>query len=334
MNRQSTEPLGRAGASYAIPSVNVNRCSLQFSARGPLRLELVFGRTAVPRLAGSDLGYAKSGPDLSTELPSTVPIEPRPRTWSARMRTICMVVLLLAAVLLAPAQAQPALFVGYDDFCGVPVIVRPNPQSATAERDSLGRPVIHLDPGVMANWTMSRIFTLAHECGHHKLGHTTPGGTWIRNTQFWATRAQELEADCWAARALAANGYRRDLERVYIDYAYQGGVPPGDYPAGQERARIVARCASTREDAGWRRILRAQIENISDYRAELREDYAPGAIDRRCTFALNKVISGGRTLLADPNEPSSDDNRMMVALSGLIRRTCPGSPPPRRPRRR
>ena len=238
-----------------------------------------------------------------------------------------MVVLLLATVLLAPAQAQPALFAGYDEFCGVPVIVRPNPQSATAERDSLGRPEIHVDPGVMANWTMSRIFTLAHECGHHKLGHTTPGGTWIRNTQFWATRAQELEADCWAARALAANGYRRDLEKAYIDFAYQGSVPPGNYPSGQERAHNVARCAQTREDDGWRRDFRAQIALVSDYRATLREDYPPGAINRRCTFALDKVISGGRALLADQNEPSRDDARMMAAFFVEIRRSCPSSPP-------
>ena len=234
-----------------------------------------------------------------------------------------MVVLLQC--FLAPAQAQPALFAGYDEFCGIPVIVRPNPQSATAERDSLGRPVIHVDRGVMANWTMSRIFTLAHECAHHRLRHTTPGGTWIRNTQFWATRAQELAADCWAARALAANGYRRDLERAYIDFAYQGSVPPGNYPSGQERAQTVARCAG--EDDGWRTDFRAQIALFSVYRADLREDFPPGAIDRRCTFSLDKVISGGRAILADQNEPSTDDLRMMAAFFVSIERTCPRSPP-------
>ena len=145
------------------------------------------------------------------------------------------------------------------------------PTKPTAELDQFGNPVIHIDPGVMANWTMSRIFTLAHECGHHRLGHTTPGGLWARNMLFWATRAQELEADCWAAKALASVGYRRDLEKAFIDFIYQGGTPPSNYPSGHERAETVARCAAGVErrnnmpggggrDSGWRVTLRTVID--------------------------------------------------------------------------
>lgn len=162
------------------------------------------------------------------------------------MRTLPLAVVLLPTLLLpSSATAQPAMFAGYDQFCGIPVIVRHNPQSATAERDLYGNPTIHVDPGVMKDWTMSRVFTLAHECGHHRLGHTTRGGRYVRNTQFWATRVQELEADCWAARALAANGYAYDLRRSYIDFAYKGGFRPGNYPSGLERADTVARCSYT-----------------------------------------------------------------------------------------
>lgn len=62
--------------------------------------------------------------------------------------------------------------------------------------------------------------------------------------RFWATREQELEADCWAARALAQTGHLGDLERVYIDFSYEGRIPPGNYPSGSERARHVARCTA------------------------------------------------------------------------------------------
>lgn len=140
------------------------------------------------------------------------------------------------------AMTQAAMFAGYDEFCGIRVIVTPNPQLASASIDQYGR-VIYVDPGVMSNWTMSRIFLLAHECGHHRKGHITPNGMWFRNTQFWATRAQELEADCWAAKALAANGYFGDIERTVRQFASQGIYPQGNYPSGQERAQVIDRCA-------------------------------------------------------------------------------------------
>jgi hypothetical protein len=114
--------------------------------------------------------------------------------------------------------------------------------------DSAGR-VIYVDPGVMGNWTASRIFTLAHECAHHRLGHVTPQGFWFRNTQFWATRAQELEADCWAARQLSREGYDDDLQRTMLQFASMGAAPQGTYPSGLERAQTVARCGGLRQAA-------------------------------------------------------------------------------------
>jgi hypothetical protein len=140
------------------------------------------------------------------------------------------------------ASAQQ-MFAGYDQFCGVPVVVIANPQSASAARDQIGNPVIYVDPSVMQNWSTSRMFALAHECGHHKLGHSTPQGMWFRNTQAWATRQQELDADCWAAQKLAQIQDVQDLRRMILQFASQGPMPQGPYPSGRERAMAVAQCS-------------------------------------------------------------------------------------------
>ena len=161
------------------------------------------------------------------------------------LASMVAMVLLCAGLLVPPAtNAQPGMFAGYAEFCGVPIIVARTPQDAVATRDQFGRPVIYVDPGVMANWTMSRVFAIAHECGHHMRGHVTPQGMWWRNTQFWATRAQELDADCWAASTLASQGYYwGDLERAAYEFAARGPFMEGPYPSGQERAQVVVRCA-------------------------------------------------------------------------------------------
>ena len=241
------------------------------------------------------------------------------------MRTVGMITVLLLVGLLTSTQAQPVLFAGYDEFCGVPVVVRPNSQVATAELDSFGRPVIHIDPGAMANWTTSRVFVLAHECAHHRLGHITPGGLWARNTLFWATRTQELEADCWAARALASVGYRQDLERAYIDFAYQGGIPPGNYPSGLERSQTVARCIAPgggrRQDrTGWRAQLRQQLQQFSRARRAIGEDYGRNS---RCYRALSRLVIYVEGLLGDNREPDRSDAQHINDLTARVEDGCP-----------
>ena len=154
--------------------------------------------------------------------------------------------LLVSSSLAVEAGGQPGMFAGYAQFCGVPIIVAPTPQRAVAWRDPrTGQPLIAVDPGVMGNWTASRVFAIAHECGHHMRGHTMPQGRWWRHMDFWATRAQELDADCWAAATLAAHGYwyLADLERAARDFAMEGPFMQGNYPSGRERAEVVARCA-------------------------------------------------------------------------------------------
>lgn len=156
-------------------------------------------------------------------------------------------VVFLIAFMFGVTSANAQMFAGYDEFCGVRVVVVPTPQMAVAARDAAG-PIIYVDPGVLHNWTASRVFALAHECGHHKMGHSTPQGEWFRHTEYWATRAQELQADCWAARALRDHGYHEDLRRAIRQFANEGPMMHGTYPSGWERASHIAACANINLD--------------------------------------------------------------------------------------
>jgi hypothetical protein len=150
---------------------------------------------------------------------------------------------LVAGMLSATHAGRAQMFAGYDQFCGAAVVVVPNPQGASAGLDQFGRRVIFIDPSVMANWTTSRMFAIAHECGHHMLGHSLPQGMWFRNTVYWATKEQELQADCWAGQQLSRVGDFVDLRAVINQFARQGAIAQGNYPSGSERAVTIARCA-------------------------------------------------------------------------------------------
>lgn len=166
--------------------------------------------------------------------------------------TRIMLLSLLVSLLLmpgAPGAASGGMFVGYDAFCGLPVVQGPDPQIATARRDNAGRPYIHIDPSAMANWSSSRIFTLAHECAHHRLGHTNQLGSMQR--YLGGTRRQELEADCWAARQLSANGYYQDITATVVRHAMQGHFAGSGYPSGTERATNVLACAGLDGGGGF-----------------------------------------------------------------------------------
>lgn len=160
------------------------------------------------------------------------------------MRSMLIALLLFIACCM-PTVSLGQMFAGYDEFCGVRVIVTPNPQDAAASMDQYG-PVIYVDPKVMANMTYSRVFSIAHECGHIKLGHMTPSGMWFRNTQNWATKKQELEADCWAVKVLENRGYYDDITRTAGDFQRQGPFNPGPYPSGTERLANLMSCLSHR----------------------------------------------------------------------------------------
>jgi len=149
--------------------------------------------------------------------------------------------LLVMVVLSFAHNSQAQMFVGYDAFCGLPVIVGSDPQQATARTDQFGQKFIHVDPAVMADWSASRIFVLAHECAHHLLGHTNGLGQLERF--HGGTKKQELEADCWAAEALLNAGQNFDITRTMLEHANQGHFSSNGYPSGQERAMNIASCA-------------------------------------------------------------------------------------------
>lgn len=144
-------------------------------------------------------------------------------------------------VIFSHAVKGQSMFVGYDDFCGLPVIVESTPQDAVATIRN-GQRVIIVDPHVISNWKLSRIFALAHECGHHVLEHLSTKEQFSRH-HMNATRRQELQADCWAAEVLAKNEYYDDIRRTIIQNVNQGPIMQGPYPSGMERASFIAQCA-------------------------------------------------------------------------------------------
>ncbi|ESP91463.1 MULTISPECIES: ImmA/IrrE family metallo-endopeptidase [Pseudoalteromonas] len=149
----------------------------------------------------------------------------------------CLIFLFLFCYAL---QSKAGIFAGYDDFCGLPVVVGPDAQVATARTDQIGNKYIHIDPKAMQNWTVSRVFTLAHECAHHLVGHTSRLGQLERF--YGGTAKQELEADCWAARKLASIGLNYDINRTILDHANAGHFSAGGYPSGSQRAQNILNC--------------------------------------------------------------------------------------------
>ena len=156
------------------------------------------------------------------------------------MRTFLFLVVATTSIGVPRFVRSQEVFAGYASFCGLPVIVGSDAQTASARTDQFGAKYIHIDPGAMANWTNSRMFTLAHECAHHLLGHTSALGT--RERYLGGTARQELSADCWAARALRRVGYDFDIDRTFLIYAQQGHFTAAGYPSGVERANNIAGC--------------------------------------------------------------------------------------------
>jgi len=137
------------------------------------------------------------------------------------------------------------VFAGFDSFCGLPVIVGQDSQHASARTDQYGNKFIHVDPSVMGNWSMSRMFVLAHECAHHLLGHTSHLGNLER--YHGGTAKQELEADCWAAKALRRVGHGQEITRTILERYSEGHFSANGYPSGYQRAQNIGECANGQE---------------------------------------------------------------------------------------
>lgn len=157
------------------------------------------------------------------------------------MLSRCFVLAAASGFLATRSAAQ--VFVGYAEFCGLPVIVAPDPQTASARKDQFGNPIIHIDPAAASNWTVSSRFTIAHECAHHLLGHTTTLGNLARFSGGSVT--QELEADCWAAQKLRSIGMNAEINRMILQNASYGHFSSPGYPSGADRAANIVACAGT-----------------------------------------------------------------------------------------
>ena len=154
------------------------------------------------------------------------------------MKKFCCIFILVISSQVVSAE----IFVGYDQFCGLPVVQGNNLQIASAMTNAYGEKYIHIDHGAMNNWTASRIFVLAHECAHHLLEHTSALGQLERFTG--GTRQQELEADCWAAAKLKELGYNNEIDRTILSNVSMGHFSGRGYPSGYERAENISNCVS------------------------------------------------------------------------------------------
>ena len=89
--------------------------------------------------------------------------------------------LLAGAILLpglpvsAQAEDQSEPFPGYDNACGYRIVVTPTSSVSQAVVRPDGTRVILLDPRLDSGIErFRRIFLIAHECAHHRMGHADP----------------------------------------------------------------------------------------------------------------------------------------------------------------
>ena len=157
------------------------------------------------------------------------------------MKTLCRFLVLALLFLVSAGSSQAQQPLGPAAFCGVPTFAAPNQQGASATVWQ-GTPVIIIDPSQFQSQLWLQ-FVVAHECAHHVIGHTLPSGMWFRNTTNWATAAQDLEADCWAARTVSPQAAAFAAQH-FARQGAQAGAP--GYPTGFQRADNIARCAGFR----------------------------------------------------------------------------------------
>lgn len=155
----------------------------------------------------------------------------------------------LIAALLAPAGAHDARAAQrLMDVAQVPSDTLPDVALARFEG---GRPVIYYNPVLLQQFGPELAgFFLAHEYGHVRFGH--PGAALIADGgDLGALRQrQELEADCYAARALSD----RNPESVAAAVRFFLRMGPfrfdGYHPSGSQRAAKILACTPAPGDPG------------------------------------------------------------------------------------
>lgn len=151
-----------------------------------------------------------------------------------------MRLMLLLCLFAAPAAAQVTE--------STPVVASDSLRDVALTRLEHGRPVIYYNP-VLLNRLGPQLtrFFLMHERGHVAAGHTgsaLAGPTWGGTS---ARLRQELDADCWAAERLLANGDTEAVEAA-IEFFLQLGRRRHDmlHPTGSQRAAKLLGCLPDR----------------------------------------------------------------------------------------
>lgn len=166
------------------------------------------------------------------------------------MKTIVKVYFSLLSVLwFSPSLAQTAI--GYNVHIG-PLTINcadalgnsvmnysaPTNQAAVATIINAG-PAVVMNMQIMGNSSMAfNVFTYAHECAHHYLGH-------VINPNFILHPQQELDADCQAAKTTRNFGW---LPPQYFATAMQTlytFIQDSSHPPGPVRVQYASSCYST-----------------------------------------------------------------------------------------
>ncbi len=156
---------------------------------------------------------------------------------------------LAAAVLFATTAAGPAVLAqaparASGPLADVPVLPSDTLRDVALTALVRGRPVIFYNPALLdhVGSELARFF-LAHEYGHIAGGHS--GGALGADDPAYSRgrRAQELEADCYAARRLGT-GYPASVAAAIRFFRLARGFRFDDlHPSGAERAARIAECA-------------------------------------------------------------------------------------------
>lgn len=173
----------------------------------------------------------------------------------------------VVAALLLPAGAESAGAVQrLIDVRQVPTDTLRDVALATFEH---GRPVIYYNPDLLQQvGPQLTSFFLTHEYGHVRYGHTGAALATGDGDASLARQRQELEADCYATRALAES----DPDAITAALRFFTRMGPFRYdawhPSGSQRAAKILACLPT---------------NASD-------DATP---DRSATAKSGSIASGG-----------------------------------------
>lgn len=134
------------------------------------------------------------------------------------------------------------IFAGYDEFCGLPIVVKPTDQAALAWYED-GEPMIIIDPKVAKNLTKTQRFLIAHECGHHYLGHANETNVRL-DPRPQRIAEEEMDADCFAAQQLIIYGDLREISNAIFTFS-QDRRSKHPYPDDPARARKIKDCAES-----------------------------------------------------------------------------------------